>query len=272
MSSMDLGNRLRELREAAGLSQAQLARHTGVSRNAVSQWESGQTHPSTNRLALLAGALKVPIDELMAPRARTRDVILEVATRLFDRIGYWETSIDVICASADLTRAQFDAAFESKEGLLLEVASTLSRRMIDDLRRLPPTYGTLATRLKYLLRNRYAHDLAHLNITRALLSCSWRWDEAQERERSRLELEFQEIIVGLLDEATSQGQIDAGNHRAASALILAAYTAGLRKAAIERLAPELVIAFLEPQFAIFLAGLNFRVIPGFAETDEKAGA
>jgi transcriptional regulator with XRE-family HTH domain len=269
---MALGHRLRELREAAGLSQAQLAKHAGISRNAVSQWESGQTLPATNRLALLARALKVPIDELIAPKAPVRDHIVDIATRLFDRIGYEETSIDIICASANLTRSEFDAAFESKQSLLYEVARALTCRMMEELRLLPPSYGTLATRLKYLLRNCYAHDLSHLNITQALLSFAWRWSDVCEREYNRLEMEFQDSIVSLLDEAAAQGQIDTGNYRAASGLIISAYRTGLRKAVIERWEPSRVISYLEPQLGIILAALNFRVIPGFADADDQPGS
>ena len=268
---MNLGHRLRELREAAGLSQSQLAKHAGVSRNAVSQWESGQTQPATNRLATLARALKVPIDEIMTPKAPVRDHIIEVATRLFDRIGYEETSIDIVCASADLTRTEFDAAFESREALLHEVARTLTRQMLEDLRLLPPAYGTLATRLKYLLRHCYAQDLSHLSITRAVFAYSWGWNDACEREYNRLELELQDAIVDLLDEAGTQNQIDNGNYRAAAALIISAYRTGLRKAIIENWDPKRVISHLEPQLAIILAALNFRVIPGFADADDQPG-
>ena len=56
---MSLGKRLRELRVRAGLSQTALAKLTGVSRNAVSQWEADATQPSTKRLTRLARALNL---------------------------------------------------------------------------------------------------------------------------------------------------------------------------------------------------------------------
>ena len=39
----DIGRRIKELREAKGLSQAELGRRAGVSAAAVSQWENRQT-------------------------------------------------------------------------------------------------------------------------------------------------------------------------------------------------------------------------------------
>ena len=75
---MTTGQRLRELREAAGLSQARLAKLTGVSRNAVSQWEAGTTQPTANRLTLISRSLNVPIDDIMIPSTKVRERILEI--------------------------------------------------------------------------------------------------------------------------------------------------------------------------------------------------
>ena len=53
------GDLIRKLREAVGLSQQELATAAGVSRSAVSLWESGQTQPATNRLDRLFDALNL---------------------------------------------------------------------------------------------------------------------------------------------------------------------------------------------------------------------
>ena len=45
-----LGQRIREHRRRAGLSQEALARRMDVSRQAVTKWESGQSAPSTENL------------------------------------------------------------------------------------------------------------------------------------------------------------------------------------------------------------------------------
>jgi transcriptional regulator with XRE-family HTH domain len=252
-----LGQRLRELREGAGLSQLQLARLTGVSRNAVSQWESGQTQPSSRRLTLLSRALGVAIDQLMVPTARARERILEAAMRLLGHLEIDEVTVEEVCASADL--------FASKDDLVLAAYDIVMKRTFSKLRSTPPMYGTLATRLKYLLRHFYAADLAHLNLARAVLALSWRWSEERDRERARHTLEFHDTIIALFDEAAAQGQIDAGNYRAASALILAAYQLALRKAIYDRAGADRLISLLEPQLTIILNGFNYRLLPGLAE-------
>ena len=59
-----LGNRLRELREAQGLTQAQLADRIGVSRKTVNTVENGVFVPSTVVALKLARALGCPVEEL----------------------------------------------------------------------------------------------------------------------------------------------------------------------------------------------------------------
>lgn len=52
MKKLELKNRLKEVRAEAGLSQAQLAKIVGVSRNTISSIETGQFNP-TAKLALV---------------------------------------------------------------------------------------------------------------------------------------------------------------------------------------------------------------------------
>jgi transcriptional regulator with XRE-family HTH domain len=51
--------RLRELREGAGLTQAQLAEKVGVGRDAVARWEAGVREPGWSSILALAEALGV---------------------------------------------------------------------------------------------------------------------------------------------------------------------------------------------------------------------
>lgn len=64
---MTLGERIKECRQRAGLSQEKAAELVGVSRQAVTKWESGQAAPSTENLFRLAEVLGVTVDFLLAP-------------------------------------------------------------------------------------------------------------------------------------------------------------------------------------------------------------
>ena len=56
---------LRKARERVGLSQVKVAKIIGVTGGAVSQWESGLTHPKVRDLAKLAAIYGVSVDELL---------------------------------------------------------------------------------------------------------------------------------------------------------------------------------------------------------------
>ena len=58
-------DRLKELRKAAGLSQAQLSARVGVSQQAVGKWENGKSSPDPDTLTALAKLLGVSTDDLL---------------------------------------------------------------------------------------------------------------------------------------------------------------------------------------------------------------
>lgn len=60
-----LGETLKERRGACKLTQEQVASSLGVSRQAVSKWESGAGEPSTANLLALAALYGVSVDELL---------------------------------------------------------------------------------------------------------------------------------------------------------------------------------------------------------------
>ena len=57
--------RIKELREAAGMSQRELGERIGISGPAVSMWESGENRPSLTNLEKLADVLGVSIDAIL---------------------------------------------------------------------------------------------------------------------------------------------------------------------------------------------------------------
>lgn len=62
--SLTLKNSLREARRQRGLSQAQLAEMTGVSRNTISSIETGQFNPTARLALILCIALDKKFEEL----------------------------------------------------------------------------------------------------------------------------------------------------------------------------------------------------------------
>lgn len=57
--------RIKQLREAAGMSQRELGERIGISGPAVAMWESGENRPSLTNLEKLADVLGVSIDAIL---------------------------------------------------------------------------------------------------------------------------------------------------------------------------------------------------------------
>jgi len=91
--SIDVGLRLKHLRDERGISMRALARNSGLSANALSMIERGLTSPSVSTLNKLAGALEVPVTAFFRSEPDRNPVVhLKAAQRTrvpFNR-GLWE--------------------------------------------------------------------------------------------------------------------------------------------------------------------------------------
>jgi len=80
--SIDVGIRLRQLREQRGLSIRALARQSGLSANALSLIERGRSSPSVSTLYKVAAAMNVPITTFFQTEPDLHDVVhLKAAER-----------------------------------------------------------------------------------------------------------------------------------------------------------------------------------------------
>jgi HTH-type transcriptional regulator, cell division transcriptional repressor len=73
MDRLLFGERLRDAREAAGMSQQQIASRLGVKAATVNHWETGKKEPRANRLQMLASLLNVPLLWLLAGSQQVPD-------------------------------------------------------------------------------------------------------------------------------------------------------------------------------------------------------
>ena len=71
--SLMLGTKLADLRKRHGFSQEVLAEKMGVSRQAVSKWERGESTPDTDTLIELARLYEVSLDELVGNQNNNED-------------------------------------------------------------------------------------------------------------------------------------------------------------------------------------------------------
>lgn len=77
---MEMGQKIKQLRLKAGLTQEQLAEQLGVSAQSVSKWENAASMPDISLLPALSGAFGVTIDELFGLTTEQR--LLRIENRM----------------------------------------------------------------------------------------------------------------------------------------------------------------------------------------------
>ena len=88
MSILNIADRIQHLRKAQGLSQEELADRIGVSRQAVSKWESEQSTPDIEKIILLSECFAVSTDYLLKGIERAPQAVEKTPdARLFALIG-----------------------------------------------------------------------------------------------------------------------------------------------------------------------------------------
>ena len=99
---MNLADRLQSLRKAKGISQEELAEHVGVSRQAVSKWESGQSTPDLEKIITMSDFFEVTTDYLLKgiqPAANDKDKkTRELASRILYIASTALIVIGLLCA------------------------------------------------------------------------------------------------------------------------------------------------------------------------------
>lgn len=62
---MNIAKRILELRSKYNISQGELSKMVGVTRQTISSWENGKSVPDINQSVKLAKAFKITLDELI---------------------------------------------------------------------------------------------------------------------------------------------------------------------------------------------------------------
>ena len=86
---MSFSENLKKIRKDNNMSQEEFAELVGVSRQAVSKWESGEGYPEVEKLLFISKELNVSLDSLMCseilvnePKEKTASGIITIASRI----------------------------------------------------------------------------------------------------------------------------------------------------------------------------------------------
>lgn len=96
---MNIADRIQGLRKSKGISQEELADKIGVSRQAVSKWESEQSLPDIEKIILLSNYFDVTTDYLLKGIETTPDILKKKPdARIFSTVGSGINFIGLIAA------------------------------------------------------------------------------------------------------------------------------------------------------------------------------
>ncbi|MDE3029863.1 MAG: helix-turn-helix transcriptional regulator [Paracoccaceae bacterium] len=97
------GDRVAGAREAAGMTQSQLARRIGVRLKTLTDWEEDVAEPRANKLQMLAGMLNVSIMWLLTGRGDGLDAPTDIAAPSSDARAIMTEMRNIRMQGLDLT-------------------------------------------------------------------------------------------------------------------------------------------------------------------------
>ena len=125
---MNFAESLLELRHGRGLSQEELAAQIGVSRQAVSKWETGEAMPDLNKLLALSDALGVSLDCLCGKKDNGSAEVT-ASTVVAKKSRFWPLLCTVLSALIILLLLQMSrlhAQIDAAEQLPVDMAETIA--------------------------------------------------------------------------------------------------------------------------------------------------
>ena len=126
---MEIGNKIKQLRYKAGLTQEQIAERLGISAQSVSKWETATTMPDITLLPAIATVLGVTIDELFDLTTDQR------LNRIENRLDIEEEfSNDIFSEYENFLKTQLDENKDRRKVLSL-LAHLYHHRMLSDSRK-----------------------------------------------------------------------------------------------------------------------------------------
>ncbi len=119
---LSIGEKLKQLRGARGITQEMLSEVLGVSCQSVSRWELGICYPDMELLPVLANYFGITVDELLGMehiRSEARRKEIFTAALGFERQGEWDNAAAVLREALK--------TYPQDDGMMTELALVLSK-------------------------------------------------------------------------------------------------------------------------------------------------
>ena len=159
---MEIGNQIKMLRQRRGITQEEMARHFGITAQAVSKWERGAASPDIGMLPGISAYFGVSIDALFALSDDTR--MERIQNMLWDVRYLNETDVE---SSREFLLEK--AKREPENGRCHELLADLENHLAQEHRNLAAEYA------KEALRRNPGLIEAHSELVQAMGGKCWDW-------------------------------------------------------------------------------------------------
>ena len=140
-------------------------------------------------------------------KAETRDLILESARELFDKLGYEKTTVRAVAQKAGVGLGTIFNHFPDKPSLLIAaLLDDLTKVQTDAMKTMPPK-APVCEKFLHLATHFYAYYAGRPSLSRTLLKGAWFtkgiWGQELKNQADR----FIDYVTVLLEEAERTGEI-----------------------------------------------------------------
>ncbi len=137
-----------------------------------------------------------------------RQMILDIATRIFLRYGYAKTSLDEIASEAKIAKGTIYYYFSSKDELFVNVVSEQSKELINDIEQKLNTKQGFEEKLRFFLHApvEYVCDKMPIWID-GIKNIPFHYKEYFEKYREANRAKMLEMLQGIIDEGIKEDMI-----------------------------------------------------------------
>jgi transcriptional regulator with XRE-family HTH domain len=191
---MDIGRRIRDVREDLGMPAAELARRVGVAPNTVWRYESGEREPSMAMLEKIARALRTQPAELLREPSPSAEALSDLSRALRERDRANMESVREVSAGMEAVQSTLLEAERLRETARLRVEEALASIAEYQASHREQVAEADASVAEYQVS--YREQVAHLQEVRRVMDQVY---------GSELELEWA-FVKAMMEEGSSEGQ------------------------------------------------------------------
>jgi transcriptional regulator with XRE-family HTH domain len=191
---MDIGRRIRDVREDLGMPAAELARRVGVAPNTVWRYESGEREPSMAMLEKIARALRTQPAELLCEPSPSAEALSDLSRALRERDRAIMESVREVSAGMEDVQSTLLEAERLRETARLRVEEALASIAEYQASHREQVAEADASVAEYQVS--YREQVAHLQEVRRVMDQVY---------GSELELEWA-FVKAMMEEGSSEGQ------------------------------------------------------------------